>query len=389
MRTLRERFGRRRWDKSPSDAPLTDTPDAWNTLSTLGAGSVADVDNRGVVFVRNRPVSVEVWIGSGDKWARGLPSDGVRQSRIVGLPIVETRQRVGEGDVVQTAWADESGDGRGRVVLKLQNETDVAVVAAVVVRPHALLGRGWIGEARVAGTRLVVDKLPLIELGREPGDVAVAIDDDRGAPALEAHLALASEHLVGASELVDKEGRASIAAVIPLTPGVDRHVEILDGHEASTVAAAPLENIVAGWRSHLEPAATFELPGWPKHVPVALMSSLLGAAADADPPLGDRSWASADDAVLIAALGGVGLDWAAATVADRLLEAVVDGWVPREDWVRVAAAGAWIAETERGNAVLVDHAEAVLAVTGHALKNARAIGGGAAVVARHRISPRC
>jgi hypothetical protein len=342
-----------------------------NTLSTLGVGAVADVDERGVVYPRSRPLSVEVWFGVGDRWVRGSPDSGVRQSRVAGLPIVETRQRVGDADIVQTAWADESGDSRGRVVIALANETENAVVAAIVVRPQTLYGAGQIREIRLSGTMIVADKLPIVELSRAPGDSVVAkeAEDD-----LIDRVALTGNEMFGEESLVDAAGRASLAALVPLTPGIDREIQILDGREAPTVVPAPLDRVVAGWRSHLSEAAEIELPGWPKHIPVALISSLLGAATDAHPPLQDHEWTPADDAAIAVALSGVGLDWAAATVVDRVLPHIQEGRIGRDRWPEVGLACAAIADTEIGAETLRKHADSVIAAAGFVLTNSAAVG---------------
>lgn len=373
MRSLRQVFRPSTGDAqsaSKSVDPELSSPlrRSWNTVSTIGAGSVADIDTRGVVFPRSRPVSVEVWFGSGDRWVQGGADAGVRQSRIVGLPIIETRQRVGDGDVVQTTWADESGDGRGRVIVQLQNETDVAVVAAVVVRPQRILGEpGVITEARIAGNLIVVDRLPVVDLTRAPGDVAVAIDE--GSALLDL-LRQSNTALVGHDQLTDQDGRVSIAAMIPLTPGVDRQIHVLDGREASSVAAAPLDRVVAGWRSHLDAAMEIDLPRWPKHLPTSLLSSLIGAVADDGSPLGSESWRRHEDALIAVALGGAGVHWAAAAVADRLLADVADGAVARADWPRVAAAMCAIVQSPVGDEVIASHGDTAVSIAGEVLTNA-------------------
>ena len=371
MKSLRELI--RRTPAAPKDQPEQSPARSWNTLSTLATGSVADVDSTGAIYPRNRPLSVEVWFGVGDRWMRGGTADGVRQSRIVGLPIVETRQRVGEDDLVQTAWADEPGDSHGRVVVRLANETDVAVVAAVVVRPKSLLSAGCIDELRVTGSLIVADKIPLVEIGRTPGDCVAAEETHQETPGLLGNLALSGDALLDQSEITSSTGRASIAALIPLTPGVDREIQIIDGREQTTVAPAPIENVVAGWRSHVRDAAEFGLPAWPKHVPIALQTSLLGAVADTSGPLGDARWKSSDDTVLVAALAGVGLGWDAASILERLLDDVASGHVTREDWPAIAAACASVSGTTWGEQVLGNNSDIVVAVAGHALSNVSAI----------------
>jgi len=340
-------------------------------MSVVGVGPVADVDRRGAVFPRARPVSIEVWFGAGDRWVRGGAADGLRQSRLAGMPVIETRQRLGDGDVVQTAWADAAGGGSSRIVISLRNEMDVAAVVAVVVRPYGLLGPGRIERARVAGERIVVDSLPLVELGRTPGDSGGAIDSDRSTPALLERLELSKGEMLGDDTIVDANGRASFAALLPLTPGVERVIQIVEGPEAPSVVPAPIETVVSGWQTHLRNAVEIDLPAWPNHVPAALLSGMVGAAPDVHPPLGDTSWEHRDDTLLVAALGAAHLFRPAATVAARLLDAVVDGRFPREHWPGLAAGLCWLVESGPGDKLLSQHGDAVLAVIGHTLTEAR------------------
>ncbi len=362
MKSLRAR--RRR--SAADDAP-TDGPSSWNTVATLGAGSVAAVDARGAVYPYRRPVSVECWFGVGDRWLRGGPGDGVRQRRVDGLPIIETRQRAGDDDLVLTTWADESGDGRGRVVVELVNETDEAVVVAVVVRPHTIDQRGTIDEIRIADTFVVVDRVPLVELGREPGDVVTADDPDRSEPTVLSALGLERTALQRDTALSSPAGTASLAALIPLTPGVDRRIEIFDGAEAASVASAPLENVANGWKAHLASAAEFELPRWPGHVPAALITGAIAAVADHGAPPGDDLWNEGDDALLATALASIGVDWGAAEILDRLLDGVVAGRIDRDAWVGVACAVAAGAHAETVLGTLEQHGEALAVVAGESL----------------------
>lgn len=368
MKTWRALLGRQtEHDPEPVSAPATER---WNTLSVVGVGSVADVDERGAIFLRDRPVSVEVWFGAGDRWVRGGSADGVRQSRVAGLPIVETRQRLGDADVIQTAWADPAGSGRGRVVISLENKLDIAAIVAVVVRPYTVLGTGRIQNVRIAEERIVVDGAPLVELGRVPGDTAGDIDSDRDVPALLSKLELTDGEIFGDASFSNADGSASFAALLPLTAGAERQIEVVDGREESTVAPAPLDKIVAGWRSHLQPAAEIDLPAWPKHIQPALMSSLLGAASDIR-PLGDPQWKPHDDTLLVSALAGVGLYEPAVSVANRLLDAVIDGRLDRAHWSGLAAALAALVDSEPGATMLTRHGDSVTAVVGHTLSASR------------------
>lgn len=362
MKSLRARRHRSGAADTPADGPST-----WNTLGTLGAGSIAAVDPRGVIFPFARPVSIECWFGVGDRWFRGGAGDGVRQRRIDGLPILETRQRAGDDDLVATVWADESGDARGRVVVELANETADAVIVAVVVRPHGLHGPGSIEHVRIAETLVVVDRTPLIDLGRLPGDVVTAEDADRFNPALHTVLGLDRSALQRDLDMASAKGFASLAALLPLTPGVDRRIEIFDGAEAASVAAAPLDNVVSGWNVHLSSAAEFELPRWPSHVPSSLITGVVTAVPDRHGPSGDSEWTEADDALLSTALSGVGIDWGAAEILDRLLDAVISGRIERKNWVAVACAVAAGVESPAALEVYANHGEALAVVAGEAL----------------------
>ncbi len=373
MRALRQLLGR---SESASNDPAPEpTPTAptrpWNTIYTLQSGAVADIDDRGAIYPRDRAVSVEVWFGNGERWIRGGSGDGLRQTRLEGLPIIETRQRLDDGDVVATAWADESGGRRGRVVIELANETNVSLVVAVVVRPRGLVTPGRIETAREAGSLLVIDKLPLVELHRVPGAVITSPDDDDAAGLLE-QLGLDRSEITGEPELSDPNGRASIAAIMPLTRGNSRQIEVFDGREEQTVAAAPLDTVQAGWKAHVRATTDFDLPGWPKHLPAALTTSLVGSTSSVGRPLGDTSWTLVDDSIRVVALARVGLDWAAAHLADAILAAVLEGQIDREDWAAVGAVCAAISGSPEGHEVLARHADAVSAVAGYCLTNVRA-----------------
>lgn len=382
MKSLRERFGRTAsssgvppieqlaewgdwiWPKGMATAVTSGDPvdvvRKWNTLSTLGAGAVADVDAAGCIMLRNRPLAVDVWIGGGDRWWYPPREATVRQSRIEGLPVVETRMKVGDADVVFTAWADESGDARGRVMLQLSTELEVPVVAAIVLRPLTMFGPGSITEARVSGDLMIADRLPVVQLPREAGDTATGSRTDG-----DVHLKLGDE-LIGEASITTEDGSATIAAMLPLAPGIDQIVQIIDGREEGTVAPADLHQIVAGWKSHLNTGASIELPGWPKHVPPSLLSGMLGAVASPRPHPGEERPLS-DDALLCCGLAQAGFGWAAATMLDPLLEAVTEGGIPRSEWPSVAAACVALGALSSDHAPLERNPDTLATVIGHAV----------------------
>lgn len=385
MRSLR---ARRAKPNAPS-RELEVAPDAvrvWNTLYTLGIGPIGAVDSRGVVYPDSRPVSVEVWFGVGDRWLRGAASDGVRQRRLGGLPIVETRQRIADRDVIQTVWADEPGDRRGRINVALSNDSDDAVVAAIVVRPFERLRNGSIRSIRCAESLIVVDGRPLVDIGRIPGDCATVICEGRDPQQMVDRLTLPTGELVDSWECEDPKGSASLAALIPLTPGVDRTIQIIHGDEPASVAPAPIEMVERGWKAHLDGAAEIDLPGWPAHIFPSLVSSLLGAVDDVGRPYGDGAYTQIDDAVLAAALGSIGMGGRASVITARLLAAVVAGDVGEQYWPEVASSVAAVSGTPEGDAVLKHEREAAAVVIGHTLTGARTEGILAALVCAAEIS---
>lgn len=366
MRSLRDRF--RNSQPSTDDSPIAaDAVSVWNTVYTLGIGSVGGVDDRGAIFPDRRKLSVEVWFGVGERWMRGGSADGVRQRRVNGLPIIETRQRVGESDLVQTTWADESGDGQGRINVQLANETGDAVIAAIVVRPLTRLGPGAIEKIRCVGELIVANGRPIVDIGRVPGDCATARDSSRDLTAVLHAVSLPTGDRADSWEIEDVHGTACLAAMIPLTPGVDRTLQILDGREEASVAPAPLDAVERGWGSHLAEGAEIELPSWPNHLFPSLRSSLLGAADDLRRPVGDRGWTLADDALIVSALGVLGLGEAGVATTARLLTELRAGSLPRDRWPDVAAAMAAIVGTADGDALLTHERETVATVVGYTL----------------------
>ncbi|NNC79018.1 MAG: hypothetical protein HKN94_02595 [Acidimicrobiales bacterium] len=326
-----------------------------NDLSVLGAGVVGHIDAGGTIALSDRPASIEVWVGGGDRWWFPAIEGSVRQRRVDGLPIVETRMRVGDADVVMTAWADEPGDGRGRIVVSCATETEVPVVLAVVVRPFTRTGPGSIEEMRSVDNLLVANGRPIVVLPREPGDVLVG-SSENGDCARQL-----GDRLVGDTHVAAADGSATLAAMLPLTPGADLQFEIVDGREEATVSPAPLDAVVAGWKSHLELAANVELPGWPKHLLPSLLSGMIGSGHDQG---------VAARTHIAAALIAMGLDRPAATLLESVLDDVALGSVDRSDWPSIAlAVGRHFALGSELTPALEAHGDTVGYVTGEALRS--------------------
>ena len=94
-----------------------------------GAGS-AVVDPYGVVHPEGwRGNSCGWWLAASDKWHDPRTSPSVRQQRIDGTPVVQTKVAVPGGDVVQRVFV--VADHGGRLVMQVSNESPEPVAVAV------------------------------------------------------------------------------------------------------------------------------------------------------------------------------------------------------------------------------------------------------------------
>jgi hypothetical protein len=101
-------------------------------IGLQGAGS-AVVDAYGVVYPDGwRAESCGWWLAASDKWHDPRTSPSVRQQRIDGTPVVQTKIGVPGGDVVQRVFV--VADRGGRLVMQVSNESPEPVAVAVPTR---------------------------------------------------------------------------------------------------------------------------------------------------------------------------------------------------------------------------------------------------------------
>jgi hypothetical protein len=72
--------------------------------------------------------SLDWYVAADDRWHVPRNEAAVRQSRVDGTPVVETRVRVPGGDVVQTTYS--CADGGGFTVIEIDNESSMPVAIA-------------------------------------------------------------------------------------------------------------------------------------------------------------------------------------------------------------------------------------------------------------------
>lgn len=206
--------GRPRWSVSP-----------WGAVAEWGSGHDPSVPER----------TLEWYVAADDRWHVPPEEPTARQQRVGGVPVVETRLRVPDGDVVQRVWAVP--DRGGLVVMEVENASPLPLAVAVV------------------GPDIVTE--------RPPADVPV--------------------------QGIDLPGDAIVLPV-----GHHSTVRVVQPSRDAASAAgwpvlAPVENVVSGWTGLLERASRLSIPDETlTHGVIAARSDLLllGPVDPDDDPVG-------------------------------------------------------------------------------------------------------
>lgn len=129
------------------------------TVGVLGMPWRATVDAAGAVVpwgMRGVQPRLDWWVAAEDRWHDPQRETSVRQRRIEGTPVVETRVRVPGGDVVHRVFA--VADAGGVTVIEVENESAAAV--AVVFSHGELLSSRPPADAEIAGRTVDGISLP-------------------------------------------------------------------------------------------------------------------------------------------------------------------------------------------------------------------------------------
>jgi hypothetical protein len=194
---------------SATDLDVADLGDA-TLVGVMGAACRAWVSSCGdVVPLRasGDPATVQWFVAADDRWHVPAAEAAVRQRRIEGTPVVETRVRVPDGDAVQRVWSVP--DVGGLTVIEVENESPLPFAVAF------------------AGTRVLTE--------RPPVDVPI-----RGIDLPAGTIVLPVAH------------RTSIRVAIPHDP--DRFTTW------ALPALAPSGAIVRGWETIVHRASRLVLP---------------------------------------------------------------------------------------------------------------------------------
>ncbi len=82
-----------------------------------------------VPWSQEQDVPLDWYIAADDRWHVPSSEPTIRQARVEGAPVVETRMRIPDGDAVQRVWAVPDGDGN--VIVEFENESPLPFAVAL------------------------------------------------------------------------------------------------------------------------------------------------------------------------------------------------------------------------------------------------------------------
>ena len=123
-------------------------------IGSLDAPAHGRLTSTGQFQPANQSWTLDWWIGTGDRWYKPAEAASVRQSRVGSGPVVETRMRIGQADVVCRVFAVASPQGSD-VVMELTNEAKAPVALAIVPKPMDLDNHLFPGSAVVADDQAI------------------------------------------------------------------------------------------------------------------------------------------------------------------------------------------------------------------------------------------
>lgn len=113
--------------------PAASTGAVTGITGVLGQRWRADVTSWGAIVAWDASPPLEWYIAADDRWHIPAEEVAVRQQRVGGTPVFETRVRVPGGDVVHRAYsvATMLGSGSGATVVELTNDSPLPVACAI------------------------------------------------------------------------------------------------------------------------------------------------------------------------------------------------------------------------------------------------------------------
>jgi hypothetical protein len=222
-------------------------------VGAVGEPECVEIDESGVATVSGARWCIEWWIRTQAGWIRPAGRAGVRQSRIGGTPLVETRLSIGSGDDVTMQLGAVTGPVP-LATMEFRNHSDAPVAVALLVRPFTLSGLGRIDSVGVDGRHVTIDGRRVVQIPAAPSDVRVGVGGVDSARQLMDQDETASPTKVEfAADQRCEFGLANIAVVFPLNHVEARTVVIARDPEGSlpdvaeTATVPDMAALEQGW----------------------------------------------------------------------------------------------------------------------------------------------
>lgn len=181
------------------------------TIGVLGGEWRAEVTPWGAIrgwpdpVWRTEPATLDWWVAADDRWHDPALEASVRQIRIDGTPVVETRVRIPNGDVVQRIFA--VADGGGHTVIEVANDSPLPI--AVAFHGTALLSARPPTDMPLAGINVPAGTVAFPVGHRSSITVAISHAEPR-AGSLPATLSSAVSVANGWTTLLDRASRLTV-----------------------------------------------------------------------------------------------------------------------------------------------------------------------------------
>lgn len=195
------------------------------TTGVLGRTWRAEVTAWGAVEPWDGSAPLDWAVAADDRWHRPADEITVRQQRVGGTPVVETRLRIPGGDAVQRVWSVAAG--AGCTLVEVANESPLPIAVAFT-RPDVLTNRPPTGVP-IEGIDLPAGSV-LVPIGHRSRVVVGLPHDGHGPGALPGGLAPPEAVVRGWQTIIERAGEL----VLP------------DARRADVVAAARGELLLAG-----------------------------------------------------------------------------------------------------------------------------------------------
>jgi hypothetical protein len=140
------------------------------TTGVLGGAFRADVTTWGDVVPWDGSPPLAWHVAADDRWHSPAAELAVRQVRVDGAPVFETRLRVPGGDVVHRVWS--VADGGGRTLVEVRNDSPLPIACALTRRD--LLTARTPADVPIEGISLPATTI-VLPIGHRTG-VTVALD---------------------------------------------------------------------------------------------------------------------------------------------------------------------------------------------------------------------